>query len=186
MTCTRPLLSAHCERSWQCAAAIGAHSTELAVHGGLHTSHRRRERPARADYRRRVCGLLSSVSELVPWNAAPESPRKCWSSPTVGDLLFDLETGQRGFVIADGPVPTAWREAQVALPAQASDLERLVADDPEQQATGRPDRSGRHRRMQVSIPLVRARRKVQAAAKCAATDEGAGGLMPISTELIIR
>jgi signal transduction histidine kinase len=48
-------------------------------------------------------------------------------------LVLDLETGLRGFVITgEERFLDPWNDARAALPEQASELERLVADDPVQ------------------------------------------------------
>jgi signal transduction histidine kinase len=50
-------------------------------------------------------------------------------------LVLDLETGLRGFVITgDDRFLEPWNLATAALPNQSGSLERLVADNPEQQA----------------------------------------------------
>ena len=100
-------------------------------------------------------------------------------------LVVDLETGQRGFVITgQDRFLQPWREAQVALPAQASNLEQLVADNPEQQARAqRIAQSITSYVREYSIPLVtRARKDPGAARSVAATDEGGRRTDAIRTE----
>jgi signal transduction histidine kinase len=83
----------------------------------------------------------------------------------VGELVLDLETGSRGFVITEqerflGP----WRLALARLPAQARTLERL-ADGPEQATRARriADEATSYIR-DYSIPLVSAVRRGSPAA----------------------
>lgn len=80
--------------------------------------------------------LLSAVSELRTLERrARESEEVLVVANRLERLVVDLETGQRGFVITgQDRFLEPWREAQVALPAQGSNLEQLVADNPEQRA----------------------------------------------------
>ena len=90
--------------------------------------------------------LLSSVSELRTLERrARESEEVLVVANRLERLVVDLETGQRGFVITgQDRFLQPWREAQVALPAQASNLEQLVADNPGAAGSGAADRSGHH------------------------------------------
>jgi CHASE3 domain sensor protein len=80
--------------------------------------------------------LLSAVSELRTLERrARESEEVLVVANRLERLVVDLETGQRGFVITgQDRFLEPWREAQVALPAQGSNLEQLVADNPGQRA----------------------------------------------------
>ena len=104
--------------------------------------------------------LLSSVSELRTLERrARASEEVLVVANRLERLVVDLETGQRGFVITgQDRFLQPWREAQVALPAQASNLEQLVADNPEQQARAqRIAQAITSYVREYSIPLVSAR-----------------------------
>jgi CHASE3 domain sensor protein len=100
-------------------------------------------------------------------------------------LVIDLETGQRGFIITgEQRFLEPWRDARVALPSEASTLETLVADSPQQEA-------GAHALTQAtesylrdySIPLVDgARRDLTSARSVAATSEGGQRITAIRAE----
>jgi signal transduction histidine kinase len=120
--------------------------------------------------------LLSSVADL---RALERRARQSEEVLEVANVLerqvVDLETAQRGFVITrqDGFLKP-WRLAQAAFPAEAATLERLIGDDPTQQARARHIvELTRSYLRDYSIPLIaRARRDPVAAATPAATDEG--------------
>jgi CHASE3 domain sensor protein len=120
--------------------------------------------------------LLSSVSELRTLERRARAAEEVLVvANRLERLVVDLETGQRGFVITgQDRFLQPWREAQVALPAQASNLEELVADNPEQQARAqRIAQAITSYVREYSIPLVtRARKDPGAARSVAATDEG--------------
>jgi signal transduction histidine kinase len=75
-------------------------------------------------------------------------------------LVVDLETGERGFLITDqDDFLQPWTAAQADFPEQAKTLERLVADNPEQQArAGEIAQAGRSYIEDYSVPLVEAAR----------------------------
>jgi signal transduction histidine kinase len=120
--------------------------------------------------------LLSSVADL---RALERRARQSEEVLEVANLLerqvVDLETAQRGFVITrqEGFLKP-WRRAQAAFPAQAATLERLIGDDPTQQARARRIvELTRSYLRDYSIPLIaEARRDPAAAATAAATDQG--------------
>jgi signal transduction histidine kinase len=130
--------------------------------------------------------LLSSVSELRTLEGrARTSEEVLVVANRLERLVVDLETGQRGFVITrQDRFLEPWRAAQVALPAQASNLEELVADNPEQQARAQRIAQAITSYVQdYSIPLVkRAGKDPRAARSVAATDEGGRRTDAIRTE----
>src|SRR6266545_6255511 len=82
--------------------------------------------------------LLVSVADLrSSERLARHSEEVLAAANQLERLVIDLETGQRGFVITGqerflGP----WRAAQIAVPGQASTLQRLVAGNPVQERRG--------------------------------------------------
>ena len=130
--------------------------------------------------------LLSSVSELRTLERRARAAEEVLVvANRLERLVVDLETGQRGFVITgQDRFLQPWREAQVALPAQASNLEELVADNPEQKARAqRIAQAITSYVREYSIPLVtRARKDPGAARSVAATDEGGRRTDAIRTE----
>jgi signal transduction histidine kinase len=105
---------------------------------------------------------------------ADDSRLALTAADEVGELVLELETGSRGFVITEqerflGP----WRLALARLPAQARALERL-ADGPEQAArAGRIAEEATSYVRDYSIPLVAAvRRRSPAASSVAVTAAG--------------
>ena len=119
--------------------------------------------------------LLSAVSELRTLERrARASEEVLVVANRLERLVVDLETGQRGFVITgQDRFLQPWRVAQVALPAQASNLDQLVADNPEQRARAQRISQAITSYVQdYSIPLVRrARKDPRAARSVAAMDE---------------
>jgi signal transduction histidine kinase len=120
--------------------------------------------------------LLSSVADL---RALERRARQSEEVLEVANVLerqvVDLETAQRGFVITrEERLLEPWRRAQAAFPAEAATLERLIGNDPGQQARARRIvELTRSYLRGYSIPLVaQARRDPGAAATVAATDEG--------------
>ena len=100
-------------------------------------------------------------------------------------LVVDLESAQRGFVITSQKrFLQPWRDAQIAFPDQASNLQQLVADNPEQQV--RAQRIAQRITsylLDYSIPLVISAEQDPAAARSeAATDEGRRRIEAIRTE----
>jgi hypothetical protein len=82
--------------------------------------------------------LLVSVADLrTSTRLARHSEEVLAAANQLERLVIDLETGQRGLVITRqerflGP----WRAAQIAVPGQASTLQRLVAGNPVQERRG--------------------------------------------------
>jgi signal transduction histidine kinase len=120
--------------------------------------------------------LLSSVADL---RALERRARQSEEVLEVANVLerrvVDLETAQRGFIITrQDSLLEPWRRAQSAFPAEAAALERLIGDDPTQQARARRIAElTRAYLRDYSIPLIaEARRDPAAAATVAATDEG--------------
>ena len=120
--------------------------------------------------------LLSSVADL---RALERRARQSEEVLEVANVLerrvVDLETAQRGFVITrQERFLDPWRRAQATIPEEAATLERLIGNDPAQQAQARRIvEQTRSYLRDYSIPLVaRARRDPAAAATVAATDEG--------------
>jgi signal transduction histidine kinase len=88
--------------------------------------------------------------------------------------VVGLETAERGFIITrDGSFLKPWRQAQVDFPAEAATLERLIGNDPTQQARARRIvELTRAYLRDYSIPLIAKVRRDPAAATATATDEG--------------
>jgi signal transduction histidine kinase len=120
--------------------------------------------------------LLDSVADL---RALERRARQSEEVLAVANVLerqvVDLETAQRGFVITrEESFLEPWRRAQAAFPVEAANLERLIGNDPTQQARARRivELTQSYLR-DYSIPLVAtAHRDPAAAATVAATDEG--------------
>jgi signal transduction histidine kinase len=120
--------------------------------------------------------LLSSVADL---RALERRARQSEEVLEVANVLerqvVDLETAERGFIITNQQqFLDPWRRAQVAIPEEAAVLERLVANDPQQQERARSIvASTRSYLRDYSIPLVATARRDPAAARTpAVTDEG--------------
>jgi signal transduction histidine kinase len=120
--------------------------------------------------------LLSSVADL---RALERRARQSEEVLQVANVLerqvVDLQTAERGFIITHrDQFLDPWRRAQVAFPQEAAVLERLVANDPQQQQRARSiDAATRSYLRDYSIPLVATARRDPAAARTAAvTNEG--------------
>jgi signal transduction histidine kinase len=85
-------------------------------------------------------------------------------------LLVDIETGQRGFALTgEERFLQPWRGASAAFPDQGRELERLVAEDPDQLAhVRRINAAGESYIRDYSAPLVEATRRDPAAGRSAA------------------
>ncbi len=120
--------------------------------------------------------LLSSVADLrASERRATQSEEVLVVANRLERLVVDLETGQRGFVITGQErFLQPWRDARIALPGEASTLERLVAGNPEQQARAqRIAQATTSYLRDYSVPLVTAARRDPTTARTvAATDEG--------------
>ena len=120
--------------------------------------------------------LLSSVADLRALERRARQSEEVLADANVLERqLADLETAQRGFVITrEGSFLKPWRQAQVTFPAEAATLERLIGNDPAQQARARRIvELTRSYLRDYSIPLVAtARRDPAAAGTVAKTDEG--------------
>jgi signal transduction histidine kinase len=114
--------------------------------------------------------LLVAIDEVRKTSRLADHSRLALTAADeVGELVLELETGSRGFVITEqerflGP----WRLALSRLPAQARTLERL-ADGPEQATRARriADEATSYIR-DYSIPLVAAARRGSPAASSVA------------------
>ena len=130
--------------------------------------------------------LLTSVADLrTSERRARESEEVLVVANRLERLVVDLETGQRGFIITGQErFLQPWHDAQVAFPDQASNLQQLVADNPEQQARAqRLAQQVDSYLLDYSIPLVTAAYQDPAAARSeAATDEGRRRTDAIRTE----
>jgi signal transduction histidine kinase len=120
--------------------------------------------------------LLSSVADL---RALERRARQSEEVLQVANVLerqvVDLQTAERGFIITHKEqFLDPWRRAQVAFPQEAAVLERLVANDPQQQQRARSIVAATRSYLRdYSIPLVATARRDPAAARTAAvTDEG--------------
>jgi signal transduction histidine kinase len=100
-------------------------------------------------------------------------------------LVIDEETGVRGFVITErANFLEPWQAAHAAFPEQAATLERLVADNPDQQARAqRIVRAVASYHEDYAIPLVQSARRDPASARTVAvTDAGKRRLDAIRAE----
>jgi signal transduction histidine kinase len=119
--------------------------------------------------------LLSSVADL---RALERRARQSEEVLAVANVLerrvVDLETAQRGFVITrQESFLEPWRRAEAAIPADAATLERLIGNDPTQQARARHIvELTRSYLRDYSVPLIAEARRDPAAATVAATDQG--------------
>jgi CHASE3 domain sensor protein len=113
-------------------------------------------------------GLLISVADLrAAAQSARLSEQVLVAANRLERLVVDIEAGERGFLITgQDDRLRLWRTAQGALPEQASILEGLVSDNPEQLAGAKQislDVDSYVR--DYSIPLVAAARRDLAAAR---------------------
>jgi signal transduction histidine kinase len=130
--------------------------------------------------------LISSVADLrTTERRARQSEEVLVVANRLERLVVDIETGQRGFVITGQQrFLEPWQDAQAAFPGEASTLEQLVADNPDQQARARRITQAITSYISdYSIPLVATARHDPAAARTdAATDEGGRRIDTIRTE----
>jgi signal transduction histidine kinase len=106
--------------------------------------------------------LLSMIAELREAGArAQHSEEVLVVANRLERLVIDLETGERGFLItAEEDFLQPWQDAQADFPAQARTLERMVADNPGQQARARAiTQAGTSYIQDYSVPLVEAARR---------------------------
>jgi len=120
--------------------------------------------------------LLVSVDDLrTSERLARHSEEVLVSANHLERLVVDLETGQRGFVITGQErFLEPWQAARTSFPEQARTLQRLVADNPEQQVRAqRIALAAMSYVEEYSVPLVNTMRRDPGAARtAAATDEG--------------
>ena len=120
--------------------------------------------------------LLSSVADLrASERRARQSEQVLDVANVLERLVVDLETGQRGFVITGQErFLDPWGRARATFPEKAATLERLVANDPEQEARARTiDQATRSYLRDYAEPLVATARRDPAAARTVVvTDEG--------------
>jgi signal transduction histidine kinase len=120
--------------------------------------------------------LLSMIAELREAEArAKHSDEVLVVANRLERLVVDLETGERGFLItAQEDFLQPWAAARADFPAQAQRLERLVADNPEQQTRAREiTQAGTSYIEDYSVPLVEAaQRDLASAATATAIAEG--------------
>jgi signal transduction histidine kinase len=130
--------------------------------------------------------LLVSVDDLrTSERLARHSEQVLVNANELERLVVDLETGQRGFVITGQErFLEPWQTARTSFPKQAGTLERLVADNPEQQA--RAQRIAQATMSYVddySVPLINTmRRDPDAARTPAATLDGKRRVDAMRTE----
>ena len=107
-------------------------------------------------------------------NAARQPEQAIAAASRLETLVLDLETGRRGYVITGQPrFLEPWRAALVALPGQEAALERLVRDDPRQEATARAiTRAVRSYVDGYARPLVATARRNRAKAELGRQDAG--------------
>jgi signal transduction histidine kinase len=112
--------------------------------------------------------LLVSIADLRETaQIARHSEEVLAAANQLERLVVDIETGQRGFVITgDKRFLEPWNRGRVTFPPRARSLERLVADNPEQEARARRMRlEGTSYIREYSIPLVNAVRRGDASAR---------------------
>lgn len=120
--------------------------------------------------------LLVSVADLrTSARLARHSEQVLATANQLERLVVDLETGQRGFVITGQErFLEPWRAARIAVPGQASTLQRLVAGNPGQQRRAqRITRAVTSYVRDYSVPLVAAAWRDPASARTVA-DTGEG------------
>ena len=118
--------------------------------------------------------LLVSVADLrTTERRARHSEEVLAAANQLERVVIDLETGQRGFVITGQErFLQPWRAARRAFPKEARTLERLVADNPAQQArVQRITRAGTSYLRDHSGPLVNVMRRDPATARTVALSQ---------------
>jgi signal transduction histidine kinase len=106
--------------------------------------------------------LLSMIAQLREAGArAQHSDEVLVVANRLERLVGDLETGERGFLItAEEDLLQPWQAARAEFPEQATTLERMVADNPAQQARAREiAQAGTSYIQDYSVPLVAAARR---------------------------
>jgi signal transduction histidine kinase len=119
--------------------------------------------------------LLTAIDdERNTGRLADRSRTALTASDRLGELVLDLETGARGFVITrQQRFLEPWKVAVAEFPVQARTLERLAASPEQARRARRVDREGRSYIREYSIPLVRAvRQDPPFASSVAVTAEG--------------
>jgi signal transduction histidine kinase len=114
--------------------------------------------------------LLSMIDQLrAAEDRAKHSDEVLVLANRLERLVVDLETGERGFLITDqDDFLQPWRAAQAGFQGEAQMLERLVADDPEQQTRAREImQAGTSYIEDYSVPLVEAAQRDLASARSA-------------------
>jgi signal transduction histidine kinase len=106
--------------------------------------------------------LLSMIAQLREAGArAQHSDEVLVVANRLERLVGDLETGERGFLITgEEDLLQPWQAARADFPEQATMLERMVADNPAQQARAREiAQAGTSYIQDYSVPLVAAARR---------------------------
>jgi len=120
--------------------------------------------------------LLVSIADLRETDRIARHSEEVLSAANrLERLVIDIETGQRGFVITEEDrFLEPWNTARARFPTEATSLEKLVADNPEQEArASRIRQEGTSYIRDYSIPLVNAVRRGDASARgVAVTAEG--------------
>jgi signal transduction histidine kinase len=120
--------------------------------------------------------LFSMIAQLREEEArAKHSDQVLVVANRLERLVVDLETGERGFLItAQDEFLEPWTAARADFPEQAQTLERLVADNPDQQTRAREiTLAGTSYIEDYSVPLVEAaQRDLASAATPTAIAEG--------------
>jgi signal transduction histidine kinase len=119
--------------------------------------------------------LLSSVADLRALERRARQSEEVLADANVLERqVVGLETAERGYIITrEDSFLEPWRDAQADFPAQAATLERLIGNDPTQQARARRivELTQAYLR-DYSIPLIAKVRRDPAAATPTATDQG--------------
>jgi CHASE3 domain sensor protein len=119
--------------------------------------------------------LLASITQLRGAEArARHSQEVLASANRLNRLVSDLETGQHEFLItAREDALARWSAARTAFPMRAKALERLVADNPSQEARAqRIAQEGTSYIQDYSLPLVNAARDPASARTTHVIEEG--------------
>ena len=129
--------------------------------------------------------LLTAVADLrTDQRRAQHSQQVLITAQHLERLIVDVETGQRGFLLTrQEAFLQPWENARATIGTQARALERLVADNPEQQARAqRIAEAATSYLRDYSIPLIEAARRDPALTPAAATEEGKRRVDAMRTE----
>jgi signal transduction histidine kinase len=118
--------------------------------------------------------VLTLADQRHARNLARNSRAEVASADRILQLVLDLETGQRGFIITrTARFLEPWNAARIAFPREARLLTGLVEDPAQARVARRITQLGTSYIQAYSVPLVNAARRNEPSARSvAATDEG--------------